>query len=106
VKNWQFLNIEDGKVKDNFEAFARLDITKYDTIICPHSGENHPDHSCIYDFLKKLEVKSRIYTYEVWSTLTNPSHYLDISNIIEKKQKLIEYYTSQLAQVDYIPKIL
>lgn len=106
VKNYRFLNIEDGKLDENFEKFSTLDVDLYDTIICPASNENNPDHACVYKFLLKLIPQVRILTYEVWSTLPNPTHYIDISDVIDKKTKLIQRYESQISQVDYISKII
>lgn len=106
VNNYLFLEAEDGKLSENFAKFSNLDINGYDAIFVPAPGENHPDHSCVYEFLLRLKPQARIFTYEVWSTLPTPSHYIDISDVVDEKKNLISYYESQLVQVDYDSRIL
>jgi len=106
VRKWVFLGVEDGKLSENFEKFAELDINGYDAIFCPAPGENHEDHACVYEFLLKLKPQVQIFGYEVWSALGNPSHYIDISDVVEEKKRLIAFYESQVAQVDYVSKVI
>lgn len=106
VRRFSFLGVEDGKLAENFAKFSQLDLNGYDAIFVPAPGENHPDHSCVYDFVLRLKPQAKIFTYEVWSALPEPSHYLDISELVDEKKRLINYYESQVAQVDYISKAL
>ena len=106
VKKWVFLGVEDGKLSENFAKFSELDLSGYDAIFCPASKDNHMDHSCVYEFLLRLKPQARIFGYEVWSALSTPSHYLDISNVVEEKKKLISFYESQTAQLDYMSKAI
>jgi LmbE family N-acetylglucosaminyl deacetylase len=106
VKNYLFLGVEDGKLSKNFAKFSALDTNGYDAIFCPAPGDNHPDHACIYEFLLRLKPQAKIFAYEVWSALSRPSHYLDVSGVVEGKKKLIAFYKSQVAQVDYASKAI
>lgn len=106
VKNYLFLGVEDGKLSENFAKFSTLKIDGYDAIFIPAPRESHPDHSCVYEFLLRLKPQARIFTYEVWSAISRPSHYLDISDVVDEKKRLINYYESQVAQVDYISKVI
>ncbi|HQI94574.1 MAG TPA: PIG-L family deacetylase [bacterium] len=108
VKRWFFLGVEDGKLSDNFEKFAKLDLSGYDFILCPFPGENHQDHACVFDFLRKVKTQTqcKILGYEVWSTLSSPSHYIDISDVVNNKKRLIAFYKSQIVQVDYVAKVI
>ncbi len=106
VKNYLFLGVEDGKLSENFTKFSNLDINGYDAIFVPAPGENHPDHSCVYEFLSRLKPQAKIFAYEVWSALPTPSHYIDISGVVDEKKRLISYYESQVAQVDYVFKAI
>lgn len=106
VKKWYFLGVEDGKLSKNFMKFAELDIDGYDAIFIPAPGENHEDHACVYEFLLKLQPQAQIYGYEVWSALGSPSHYIDISDVVDDKKRLIAIYESQVAQVDYVSKAI
>ena len=106
VKKWSFLGVEDGKLSENFAKFAELDLSGYDAIFCPAPGENHEDHACVYEFLLKLKLQVQIFGYEVWSAIGSPSHYVDISNVVDEKKRLIAFYESQVAQVDYVSKAI
>jgi LmbE family N-acetylglucosaminyl deacetylase len=106
VKKWNFLGVEDGKLSEHFEQFATLDLSGYDAIFCPAPGENHEDHACVYKFLLKLKTQAQIFGYEVWSALGSPSHYIDISDVVDEKKRLIGFYESQVAQVDYVSKAI
>lgn len=106
VNTWSFLRIEDGKLSEHFATFATLDLNGYDAIFCPASGDNHVDHKPVYEFLLRLKPQAKIFGYEIWSTLSNPSHYIDISDVVEEKKRLINFHESQVAQVDYTFKTL
>ena len=106
IKNYFFLEVEDGKLNENFTKFSSLDINGYDAIFVPAPGDNHPDHACVYEFLLRLKPQARIFGYEVWSALLAPSQYLDISEVVDEKKRLISYYESQVAQVDYVSKAI
>jgi LmbE family N-acetylglucosaminyl deacetylase len=106
VRKWFFLGVEDGKLSENFVKFAELDLSGYDAIFVPAPGENHEDHACVYEFLLRLKSQAKIFGYEVWSALANPSYYLDFSSVVEEKKRLINIYESQVAQVDYASKVI
>ena len=105
-KNYFFLGVEDGKLSESFAKFVELNLSGYDAIFVPAPGENHEDHACVYEFLLRLKPQAKIFGYEVWSALANPSHYLDISSVVEGKKRLINFYESQTAQVDYVSKAI
>jgi LmbE family N-acetylglucosaminyl deacetylase len=106
VKKIGFLGIEDGKLSENFSKCAGLNLSGYDAIFCPSPNESHPDHACVFEFLLKLNLQARIFGYEVWSPLYAPSHYLNISDVVEEKKKLISFHESQISQVDYASKAI
>jgi len=106
VKKWFFLGVEDGKLSESFAKFSELDFCGYDAIFVPAPGENHEDHACVYEFFLKLKPQAQIFGYEVWSALGNPSHYIDITDVVEEKKRLIAFHESQTAQVDYVSKAI
>lgn len=106
VRKWFFLGVKDGKLSENFAKFAGLDLSGYDAIFCPAPEENHEDHACVYEFLLRLKTQAKIFGYEVWSAIANPSHYIDISDVVDEKKRLIAFYESQVAQVDYMSKTI
>lgn len=106
IRKWSFIGAEDGKLSENFAKFSNLDINGYDAIFCPAPSDNHPDHACVYQFLFRLKPRVKIFGYEVWSALPTPSHYIDISDVVDRKKRLISIYESQVAQVDYVAKAI
>ncbi len=106
VNNFQFLGIEDGKLSENFATFAKIDTDSYNVIVCPHKNDNHSDHSCVYEYLQRLQPRARIIAYEVWSAIASPTHYIDLTDVVEEKKRLIGFHKSQIEQVDYVSKTI
>lgn len=106
IENYSFLNIQDSCLCENFTVFAQIDLSKYDKIFCPSPNDNHQDHKCVYWFISRMKHTAQVFGYEVRSTLNDPSHYIDISDIIELKKTMINFHTSQVEQVDYVNKII
>jgi LmbE family N-acetylglucosaminyl deacetylase len=107
ISDYRMLEIEDRELINNYSVFEKIDIEKYDYIFIPNYFDQHKDHKAVTTLLQKL-LKSKkhkhslkIAFYEVWSPLTIPNFYFDISDIIEKKESLIEIYQSQLKHVDF-----
>lgn len=104
VNKWTFLGIEDGELSKNFYSFSKLDIGSYDIIFIPSSSEVNVDHACVTNFVARLKFRAKIFEYEISSTLNCPSHYIDISDVVDEKKRLISFYKTQTAQVDYVSK--
>lgn len=106
VKNFQFIGIEDGALNKAGEKFSRLNVSGYDAIFCPAPTDTHPDHACVWEFLRPMIKKvQQVFFYDGWSALVNPTHHLDISQVVERKKKLIAFHGSQVSQVDYVAKM-
>jgi hypothetical protein len=54
--------------------------------------------------MKEQHAKAVLVEYEVWTPLTRPTRYLDITNVIDKKREMIEQHASQIADIDYAGK--
>jgi LmbE family N-acetylglucosaminyl deacetylase len=106
IKNYSFLEIEDKRLNKSLDKFLTLKISNYDFIFIPSPMEEHPDHACVYEFLSNLKHQARVFAYEVSSALTEPTHYVNITDVIRKKEKLISFYNSQIVQVDYLSKTI
>jgi LmbE family N-acetylglucosaminyl deacetylase len=107
LSNYRMLGIEDRKLINNYPAFEDIDVKEYDYIFIPNYFDQHKDHKAVTILLQKL-LKNKSYKkdlkiafYEVWSPITIPNFYLDISDIIEKKESLIDIYQSQTKHVDF-----
>lgn len=109
IKDYENLMIEDKELAQNLDRLNSLNLKSYDYVFVPNEYENHIDHKCI---LKKVEAllkfhhKTKIICYEVWSAISNPDLYLDISDLAKKKQEMIFLYKSQQARNNYANKII
>lgn len=109
IKDYENLMIEDKMLAKNMGRFKELNLKNYDYVFVPSKYENHIDHKCILKEVKtllQLHPKTKIICYEVWSPISNPDLYLDISDLGEKKQEMILLYKSQQAKNDYADKII
>ena len=110
VRNVRLLNVEDGKLIDHFKDFSTLEFKEYDYVFMPHPMDFHKDHvavSCLFKRLCKTRpFKGQVVYYEIWNTLARPTHYIDISDVVEEKRRLINLYASQIKNIDYASRIL
>ena len=107
ISNYRMLEIEDRKLINNYPVFENINIEKYDYIFIPNYFDQHKDHKAVTILLQKLlnnklhKNNLKIAFYEVWSPITIPNFYFDISDVIEKKESLIDIYQSQTKHVDF-----
>lgn len=112
INSFEFLDIEDGQLINNYDKFKVIDISDYDYIFLPSHFDNHKDHKAVTILLQKLLKEKmhknslKICFFEVWSALPLPNYFVDITKIIEKKRKLINFYKSQLKSCNLIKAIL
>lgn len=107
IANYSILNIEDRKLIDSYNIFQNINPEKYNYIFIPNYFDQHKDHKAVTLLLKQLlktkkhKKDLKIAFYEVWSPLTIPNFYLNISDVIEQKEALIDIYQSQTRYVDF-----
>ncbi len=108
VNKFENIGIEDSHLLDNKEKFEELRLQNYDYILIPSPNDSHPDHLAVAKMLKKTMYgkQSQIVYYEVWNTLSNQTHYIDISDIVDQKRDMINMYKSQVKHIDYADRIL
>ena len=101
ITSYEFLDIQDGKLIFNYEKFQQIEISGYDYIFIPNYFENHKDHKAVTFLLKQLLKDKRhkkslkIVSYEIWSAMTMPNYFIDVTKVIRKKRELIQLYCSQ-----------
>jgi LmbE family N-acetylglucosaminyl deacetylase len=108
-----FWELPDGKLatvpdlEDRVAAGIRA--CQPDVLYCPSSAEVHPDHWATGAAVEALGRTGRLpclaYAYEVWAAIT-PTHLIDITPVLPRKQAAMAEYPSQLRYHDYRPKIL
>ena len=95
------------------EYCSVLDTKKYNYIFLPHPNDNHEEHNFITNNLFKRILKKngykkdlKIVFYEVWSPIFNPNYFEEISNVVCKKQDILNLYRSQWLKYNLIPRII
>lgn len=108
INEYKCLRADDKNLLKSFDLFKTINISNYDYIFLPNIIDQHPDHKAVSLLLNQLiengaKVKPdlKICFYEVWSTLGLVNAFVDISDIIDSKRKMINCYKSQTAQKDY-----
>lgn len=111
VANYQLLGAKDGYLIDAYDKFKQLNFEKYDYVIMPHPQDAHKDHIVPQAFFTRLKKENHHITakavyFEIWGTMSAPTHYLDISDVVEEKKHAINIYASQTINIDYASRIL
>ncbi|MBR6162866.1 PIG-L family deacetylase [bacterium] len=112
IKNFKMLDLEDKHIINGFEKFKNIDVSLFDYIFIPYIFDQHKDHKAVSLLLKRLLKKSehkntlKIVYYEVWSAMSLPNYFVDISSVSSKKAEMINFHKSQIATKDYAQKIL
>jgi LmbE family N-acetylglucosaminyl deacetylase len=110
VKDYQFSNVQDGNLLNEFDSFNKISFDNFDYIFIPNILDQHLDHKAVGIHLSKIlkskKTKVKICLYEVWNALALPNSYINISDIVESKKELVSLYKSQTKHIDYQNKIL
>ena len=108
VRSVLFLNGKDTCLSEQpqlADAIAGLLRTgRYSRVFCPWQHDSHEDHRATFSLLKQAVTKTQFpvsfWLYEVWKPLP-ANTYVPIDGTMARKQKAIEKYESQLAQLNY-----
>lgn len=109
VSNIKLIKAEDGSLINHPELFEKIRFESYDFVFIPNPNDNHCDHSACYwyslDNIRALKNEVKVYLYEVHTPLPDVDYYLDISDVIKKKRRMIEEYRSQAEIHQYSDQI-
>lgn len=106
VERYYWLGYPDGMLMNYLNCLDGFNLKQYTKIFVTGENDGHADHTaayrCTIHALKKQNVKScEVYQYEIHSPLQRPTHYLDITEYIHKKEELIRFHQSQLEIIPY-----
>lgn len=105
VNRVRTLALPDSRLAENSGAVSGVDLQPFDLILVPYRNERHPDHAAAFRIIKKLckkqHYRGELLEYEVWSPITAPNRFLDISDVMEQKLAGIRLYGSQVRELDY-----
>lgn len=109
VNSAKVLDIQDRDVIAGYDELSKIDVSDYDYIFLPNLIDTHKDHKSVAILVKKLlenkphKENIQIIFYEVWSALALPNRFIDISETIDIKAKMLEAHKSQMALRNYLP---
>ena len=97
-----WLGYEDTKLAKHEEAADEIDFTQYTKVFLPWNESLHPDHRAACDIcckaMQRQKAEPECYIYEVNAPFHKPTHFIDITDIIDEKRKLIDFHKDQLEQ--------
>ena len=106
IADYYEMKIEDAQLSEHLDRVLGFDYSFYDVIFVPSMDDKHTDHRAAYYGLTKAlnhnGLSPKVYEYEVWSPFPDAIEYLDISDAINEKMKLISFHKSQLKELDYV----
>ena len=105
-RGWHWLGYEDTKLTESSGAASQIDFTAYTKIFLPWSESLHPDHRaaanmCLAE-ISRQKSRAECYSYEINAPFHTPTHYIDITPVMEKKLALIRCHADQNEQEEII----
>ena len=88
---------EDLLVNEGLSVFTKIFVS--------YRFDEHTDHEMSYKIVKRAmtenNLTAELYEYEVWTPLQRATHFLDISDVVDVKEKAISCHKSQIQDIDY-----
>lgn len=107
VRSYRMIEIEDGTLLSHIDCLSDIDLPDYDAVFVTGFQDEHPDHKAAFlavgEWMKRKQgrVIPKCFTYEVHTPITEPSHFFDITDIIDRKVELVRFHKSQLKDLPY-----
>jgi len=105
ISRYRMFNVPDQQLCEADDLFQQEDLNVFSKIFVTNSKDNHPDHALAYSIIQKSLISKgvmlELYQYEVTTPFAKASHYLNISDCIDKKIEAISLNESQVEMVDY-----
>lgn len=95
-----WLGYEDTKLVEHYEAADEIDFTRYTKVFLPWNASPHPDHrACAFmccEAIVRQKAQADCYMYELNVPFRRPTHFCDMTDLIEEKRKLIDFHEDQI----------
>lgn len=106
IYDFNFLGIADGTLISHLDCLKGTILQNYSKIFVTGPDDGHADHIAAYHcVLNALRIQNNtdteVYLYEVHKELLNPTHFLNITDCIDRKLKAIRFHNSQLVNIPY-----
>jgi len=104
--SYRLFGVEDSTLMQNMQLLDEEDLSYYSKIFVTSDKDSNLDHvaaaKIVMNALKKCKYsKPEIFFYEVASALENQTHFINITSVIDKKIKAINFHSSQLKEKNY-----
>lgn len=103
-RNIYWLGYEDTTLPSHPEAADSIDFSQYTKVFLPWNKSAHPDHRAASLMCCRAIMRQKAYPecyfYEVTVPFHTPTHYADISHLIDEKRRLIDCHVDQDYQKD------
>ena len=100
--SFHWLGFPDTHLANHPESVDAIDFTRYAKAFLPWTDSLHPDHRALARFcldrVRRQGADCETYLYEVQAPFRCPTHFADITDVVERKRELIGCYESTLAQ--------
>ena len=98
---FHWLGFPDARVADFPDCVQAIDFTRYAKAFLPWTESLHPDHRALAWFclarMRQQGAQCHAFLYELQSPFRCPTHFIDITDVVERKRALIDCYQSVLA---------
>ena len=105
-RSYQWMGYEDGTLMEHPEILNAFDFSSYTKIFLPWYDDNHLDHTATYMYaiqrvIQQRHIQTEIYQYEVHVPFHDVTHFLDITDVIDTKRRLIQFHRDQIKLLPY-----
>ena len=99
-RGFRWLGFPDARLAEHPECADAIDFTCYTKAFLPWVDSLHPDHRALARFclsrMREQGAGCEAYLYEVQAPFRCPTHFIDITDVVERKRELISCYESTL----------
>ena len=99
---FHWLGFPDARLAEHPECVDAIDFTCYEKAFLPWIESLHPDHRALAQFcldrMRQQGAECEAYLYEVQAPFRCPTHFVDITDVVERKRELVGCYENTLSQ--------
>ncbi len=106
IRDYQMFDYKDSTLIQHTDCLQQVNLSVYTKIFVTSNHDNHSDHTAAYvgicQAIHKQKIRNvEVYLYEIHVPLSNITHILDITDVIDIKQRLIRFHQSQIKGLPY-----
>lgn len=98
--SFRWLGFPDARLSGHPECVDAIDFTRYAKAFLPWTESLHPDHRAVARFcldrIREQGAACEAYLYELQAPFRSPTHFIDITDVVDFKRDLIAFYESML----------